>query len=368
MTRIVHITTAHPVRDNRIFRKECAALVEAGHEVTLVAVHPSNETIEGVHVEGLPRRKGRLARMTIGPWDAWRRLRSLRPAVIHGHDPELIPLLVAYRRANPSVRVIFDAHESLPKQVAGKPYLPPRLRPLVARVARGLEQLADRGLDGIVVATPHIAESFTNPNTTLVQNFPWLRDFPTPTEYPGHNHPIELSYVGAISRGRGSEVMGRLPRLMNEPAKVVAAGILASDAREEIENRERDGVEFRGKLAPEEVPALIAHSNVGLCLLQPLPNYLESQATKMYEYMAAARPFIASNFPYWISLFGPHDCGLFVDPQDEKAIAEAADRLARDPHEAAAMGRRGRHAIEAEFSFENEALRLVKLIDRLAPA
>ncbi|MDQ1536875.1 MAG: hypothetical protein QOE58_1268, partial [Actinomycetota bacterium] len=33
--RVAHVTTAHPSNDNRIMRKECASLAEAGIEVEL---------------------------------------------------------------------------------------------------------------------------------------------------------------------------------------------------------------------------------------------------------------------------------------------------------------------------------------------
>lgn len=364
MKKIVHVTTAHPVRDNRIFRKECTALANAGFDVTLVAVHDNDERLGQVSVAALPRRAGRIARMGVGPLDAWKKIRELRPDVLHGHDPELIPLLVAYRLSHRSARVIFDAHENLPKQVAGKPYLPKAVRPLVAGGARTLERLADRVLDAVVVATPHIQESFTAQKTVLVQNYPWLRDYPEPEAYPQQNDPTKLVYVGAISRGRGSEIMGDLPSATTPRTQLVAAGILASDAETDFD-KSKPGVDFRGKLSADEVPALISDSNIGLSILLPLPNYLEAQATKIFEYMAAARPFVASNFPYWKALFNKYDCGLFVDPENQASVVSAIELLTSDPARARTMGLNGRKAIEADFSFENEALKLVVLYETL---
>lgn len=250
MRRVMHVTTAHPVSDNRILRKECTALAQAGFDVILVAVHDRDEVLHGIPVLGLPRHRGRLSRMVLGPVAAWRRLSARRPDVVHGHDPELIPLLLLYRLVHPGCRVIYDAHEDLPQQVAGKPYLPRLVRPVVARAARALEGLADRGLDAVVVATPHIGRRHELARTVLVQNYPWLSDFPEPEPYPTDASPV-VCYAGGISAGRGYEAMCALPRLVTRPLEVVLAGPCA----EEVAGRPLpEGVTHLGTLAPDEVP------------------------------------------------------------------------------------------------------------------
>ena len=44
---------------------------------------------------------------------------------------------------------------------------------------------------------------------------------------------------------------------------------------------------------------LYARSVVGLVVLQTAHNYVDSLPIKMFEYMAAGLPFIASDFPLW---------------------------------------------------------------------
>lgn len=361
--RVAHVTTAHPAMDNRIFHKECIALAEAGIDIWLISVAENDQTIGGVRLKALRRRDSRLTRMLFGPWDAWRALREIRPSVVHIHDPELIPLAILWKLIH-RCPAIFDAHEDLPKQVAGKPYLPRFLRAAVALAARALEMAADQALDCVVAATPSIAHNFRSKPVTLVQNFPWLRDFPERVE-PTESDNVTISYVGGITRERGCMEMLEAALKSKFRPELVLAGAATTDMRAEMAARAHMGITYLGLLPPSSIPQIISNSRAGLILLHPFPNNFESQPTKIFEYMATGRPFIASNFDYWISLLGSFNCGIFVDPLDTDAVSHAIDTILSEPERAREMGESGRRAFEANFTFDGEARRLVDLTMRL---
>lgn len=357
-----HVTTAHRANDNRIFRKECVSLAEAGIDVRLVAVADESGVVDGVRLHALPRHGSRLARMALGPVDAWRALRSIRPAVVHVHDPELIPLAIAWKWLH-GARFVFDAHEDLAKQVMGKPYIPARLRPFARALARGLERLVERQADLVVAATPSIARIFPRAHVVLVQNFPWLRDFPEPTPLPEHSN--SAVYVGGIAESRGALQMLEAVQLSATSPQLILAGPVASESLRQQLTSSPAKVDYRGTLPASEVPSIVNDGAVGMVLFHPLPNNLEAQPTKIFEYMAAERPFICSDFPFWRELIGGFDCGVFVDPLDPHAIAQALDGLLSDHERSVTMGRNGRRAVVENFSFENEAVRLVDATRRL---
>ncbi len=364
--RVAHVTTAHPYTDNRILRKECAALAAAGLDVWLIAVAPADEERHGVHISALPRRLGRLRRMLLGPVDAWRALGHVKPALVHVHDPELVPLAILWRLVHRRPAV-FDAHEDLPKQVAGKAYIPKFVRPVAAKLAAGLEGAADRLLDGVVAATPSIARNFTKTPVTLVQNFPWLSDFPSPAPWPPSDGP-QLCYIGGISEERGGMEMLEAVQRSPRTAELVMAGPTTAGMGEAIAADVSGRVHYEGLLPAERVPELISSCQLGLVLFHPLPNHLECQPTKLFEYMAAGRPFVASNFTAWVNLLAAFDCCYFIDPLDVTALTSAIEHVDTSPSEAEAMGLRGRVALVEHFTFEKESRRLVYMTESLLAA
>jgi glycosyltransferase involved in cell wall biosynthesis len=365
-TQVAHVTTAHPPSDNRIMHKECTALAEAGIDVCLVAVADRDQVIDGVHIRALRGRSNRLGRMVLGPVDAWRALRVLRPSLIHVHDPELIPLALVWRLGHGRT-AIYDAHEDLPKQVMGKTYIPEPLRKVVARFAHGLELTADKHLDSIVAATPRIARNFTHAPVVLVQNFPWLRDFPEPVA-PKPGVKPKIVYVGGITAERGCVEMIRGVQESNNRPELVLAGQATDEMRKLMAAESDNGITYLGIVPADQVPGIVADSCAGLVLLHPLLNYLESQPTKLFEYMAAGLPFVASDFESWRNLLSDLDCGFFIDPLDVQAIADTLDRIVKDPQSAREMGGRGREALKKSFTFEIEAERLITVTQKLLSA
>jgi glycosyltransferase involved in cell wall biosynthesis len=127
-------------------------------------------------------------------------------------------------------------------------------------------------------------------------------------------------------------------------------------------------VNWHGELDRRGIASLLNRVQVGLVVLHPDEAYLTSQPTKLFEYMAAGIPVIASDFRLWRRIIEDAGCGLLVDPLDTRAIASAIERLITNPTEAEAMGLRGRKAVEAHFNWANEERKLLSFYSSLLPA
>jgi glycosyltransferase involved in cell wall biosynthesis len=305
--------------------------------------------------------------MLVGPWKVFARAIAQHGILYHFHDPELIPVGLVLRALGK--RVVYDVHEDLPRQILSKYWIPPILRGVVAKTAALAEWVAGKAMSGIVAATPAIARRFPPHKTVVVQNFPLLFEFAHGEEAPYSSRPMLIAYVGGITAIRGAvEMVRAMEHLPEDPgARLVLAGTF-SPPELEAEVRKLPGwrhVDFLGWQARSGVSHLLASSRVGLVLFHPEPNHLEAQPNKLFEYMAAGIPVVASNFPLWREIVEGEKCGLTVDPLDPKAIAEAIRWLLEHPEEAEEMGKRGRRAVVEKYNWEREAEKLLDLYRKL---
>jgi glycosyltransferase involved in cell wall biosynthesis len=96
-----------------------------------------------------------------------------------------------------------------------------------------------------------------------------------------------------------------------------------------------------------------------------LPNHVDAQPNKMFEYMSAGIPVIASNFPLWNEIVLGGACGLTVNPDDSYSIAKAIDFFINNPAQAKIMGQNGRLAIQEKYNWEIESDKLFKFYHSL---
>lgn len=359
--RVTHLTSVHRSDDPRIYLKECQTLADAGFEVTLVGRGEPPAAASAVRFVSVGDVQGRVARMTLQPLRLLRAARRTRADLYHVHDPELIPVAIVLKLLG--ARVIYDAHEDLPRQIAYKAYLPERLRRPIGLIAGAVEQVTARLIDAVVAATPRIAARFPPDKVVTVQNFPLVREFSEPSEAPYRQRQEVVAYVGRITEVVGALVMADAAAIVGgtRPVRFVFAGPVSDSLADQVRTRAGStGLDLPGWQDRGEVASLLRSARVGLVLFQPVENYVDAYPTKLFEYMASAIPVVASDFPVWRQIVGGVDCGLLVDPTDPGAVARAIIELLDDPDRAAAMGERGRKAVLEVYRWDVQGARLVE--------
>jgi glycosyltransferase involved in cell wall biosynthesis len=364
--RICHLTSVHRADDTRIARKEAAALAAAGHEVHLVAPHAGAFSIPGVELHPVPVPADRRERLRRTRREVIAAGAALQADVYHFHDIEL--LSSALRLQERGARVIYDVHEDVVKDLLHKRWVPLPLRLPLAGYAWALQRWSRGRFDAIVTATPAIARRFPAERTTVVQNFPWRNELRAPAGAAYGTRPPTVVYIGGLQPMRGiPEMVEGVGRARSAGVRLILGGEF-SDAGLATRARALPGWEradHRGWLGRDAVATALGEARAGLVVFQPAPNHIEAQPNKLFEYMSAGLPVIASHFPLWREIVDGVGCGLCVDPTDPTAIAGAIDWVLTHPDEAEAMGRRGREAVETRFNWEAESQKLLGLYRRL---
>lgn len=364
---VVHLTSVHSRYDIRIYRKQCRSLAKAAFDVSLIVADGKGDevTADGVRIYDVGRMEGRLNRIFRSTRRVLAKARGLDADLYHLHDPELLPAGAGLRRQGKVV--IFDAHEDVPKQMLGKPYLNPFLRRLVAWVFARYETWVVRGFSAVIAATPAITQKFARLTSRAVNvnNYPELGELEN--ELPWTDKLNEVCYVGGISAIRGILELVDALEETDTQARLNLVGEF-SEADTEREAHAKPGWAKVKALGFEDragVRDVMARSVAGVVTFAPLPNHVDAQPNKMFEYMSAGIPVIASDFPLWREIIVGSDCGLCVDPGDPVAIGKAIDAFAADRARAERLGRNGKRAVENIYNWGQEEPKLISLYQEL---
>ena len=124
---ICHLTSVHTRFDTRIFVRECRSLTKK-YDVRLVVADGEGDAFcDGVQIVDVGKFRSRLLRIGVSTFRIFAKVLSLRPALVHIHDPELIVvawLLKFFCRAH----VVYDIHDDVRSQLVEREWVvAPRL-------------------------------------------------------------------------------------------------------------------------------------------------------------------------------------------------------------------------------------------------
>jgi len=125
-------------------------------------------------------------------------------------------------------------------------------------------------------------------------------------------------------------------------------------------HRVRHHAELTGSVAPHEVPGLLASMDVAVAPYAPRPQFYFSPL-KIYEYMAAGLPIVASKVGQVAETLRHGESGLLCPAGDAGCMAEALGRLAADPALRVRLGTKAREQVLAGHTWRRVADRILLL-------
>lgn len=373
------LTSAHKPTSTRIFYKQCRSLSQAGYHVTLVVPANFNEQIrDGVQILGVSRPQSRWGRPRV--WlGLLRRTLSMRPAVVHFHDPELLVLVPFLRLAlGQQVRIIYDVHEYFVDSIAHKVWIPRRLRGPVAWLAQTIERILGKAVDGLILVIEEQADLYADwrVDRAVVHNYPVAAAFTDAaplSAFPPDR--FRLIYLGSLYEQRG--IMTMLEALVKIVPQVPETLLILGGAFESDEFRTRaetfisdhnleSNVTFLGWIDHARIKHYLVSADVAWLPGLPVKQYKNwAISTKQLECMLMGLPIVSSDHPHRQVFIEEAACGLSVTADDPTAHAEAILWLYKHPDERRAMGERGRRLVSRKYTWEREARILIEFYEQL---
>jgi glycosyltransferase involved in cell wall biosynthesis len=122
---------------------------------------------------------------------------------------------------------------------------------------------------------------------------------------------------------------------------------------------------FLPPISKMEMPAALAGADACLAILKPLEEYKTTYPNKVFDYMAAGRPIALAIDGVIRAVVEAAGCGIFAQPGDPAALAEAVKTLAADPGRSRSMGLAGRKYLEEHFSRTIIAEKILDILNSL---
>ncbi|EUJ51011.1 glycosyltransferase [Paenilisteria rocourtiae] len=374
LQKVMMFSSVHTFKDARILFKEAYTLCEK-YAVDFYAIGNVGE-VKAYEKKGLKihllAKKSRLKRfLTI--LEIKKAIKASDAKYFHFHDPELLTLVPFIRKMKPDGIIIYDMHENFPEAVKSKNWLPKSIRKPLAKSIQKIEKRLMRNLDGIIFAEESYKKYYEHVKADKID----IYNYPTHMAKNIDNKsakPLTMIYIGRIAKVRGIFEMLELVKMFQEEGteiKLQLIGLADNDLLQEMQafiqgNRLEKMVEYSSYIEYSKIKEYYSKADIGLCLLHPIPNYLESLATKIFEYMAMSLPMVVSDFPAWKKVITENDCGLVVNPLNIIEVKNAIQRLMEDNCKRKELGANGRKNYIKKYNWDIEGEKLVQFYRKLS--
>jgi glycosyltransferase involved in cell wall biosynthesis len=178
-------------------------------------------------------------------------------------------------------------------------------------------------------------------------------------------------FAGTIGMASGLDVALRAARRLRERGRDDIAFLLVGDGavRAELEASARaqylDKVVFTGMVARPELPEVLAAADACLVHFKRRKIFTTILPSKLFEDAAMAKPILLGFEGHAAELVRTADCGICFTPEDDEALAAAAERLAGDPEEARRLGENGRRHVVEHFDRRTLAHDYLAILERV---
>ena len=291
-------------------------------------------------------------------------------AVWHCHDLNTLAVGVRCKRKRPGTRLVYDSHELATERSR----MSQRARRRAGREERRGLRHVDEGIWTTRTRAEYIVRRYGIPFPTLIHNVPEMLEVEQGWDL---HERLGISadqrillYQGSIQEFRGIEESIEAVTLLERCVLVIIGyGYHRPTLEDEVHRRGLDDrVRFFGPIPNDELLYYTASADVGLCVIRGQSlSYRWSMPNKLFEYMMAGIPVVASDFEEMGRVVREEGVGTVCDPDDPQSIAAAVRAIIDDPDAEARFRAATRVAI-TRYNWDHEEQKLLALYRRLEPA
>ena len=186
------------------------------------------------------------------------------------------------------------------------------------------------------------------------------------------DNQIVVGFIGTFGPWHGAPVLAEAARAINSKPSFTFLFMGDGDERAKSESIARQaGVNsiFTGRVAHESVPAYLDSCDLLVSPHVPLSDGREffGSPTKLFEYMAMAKPVVASRLGQIADVIIDGENGLLVEPGDHVGLARAVEKLGLDAELRARLGANARSTVVESYTWKQNAARVFENVEQRSP-
>lgn len=246
---------------------------------------------------------------------------AAKPAVIHAHDVEVLPAAWVASKISKAL-LVYDAHEISTCREGFQ-----SMRGYIGWIEKKLMPSASATITTTEMRAKYFARAYGIPRPTVLQNRPFSYELRPSTRIRDELNlkeawPIVI-YQGGLQAGRGLE---RLVRAAKEVSfayfVLIGSGRLEHKLKRLADELGVSGkVKFIPMVSLDELPDYTASADIGIQpILNTCLNHYSTDSNKLFEYVLAGLPVIATGFPEIRKIIDKYQVGLLADESLEGLV------------------------------------------------
>ncbi len=244
-------------------------------------------------------------------------------------DPGCLPYLIKIRK-HTGAKIFYQSHNFYPDTS-----LQPDMNKINRRKYKIYETKYIPKLDGMMALNePHSELYRKHVDTPVFTGYPGLKKIFEPKD--NFDKKIVL-YSGSFQLKKGIDtVIKAFAKMEDKSVRLILAGGRNDDeiqpVRDMIDSLNiADRANITGWLSYKALENLLREATIGtLPLKDTFYNRYLTAPSKLFDYLAFGMPVISSDMPSIRDIIGDNDCGVFIPPDDDNALAKNLDKILND--------------------------------------